>query len=36
MQKEGSYVDGEYVDDILMGVLVEDFLPIYEKYIRNE
>lgn len=35
IMKEHVYLDGEYVDDYLMGVLVEEFLPIYEKYIDH-
>ncbi len=36
VQKSASYVDGEYVDDLIMGVLVEEFMPIYENYVGNE
>lgn len=32
IQKSASYVDGIYVDDLLMGLLAEEFLPIYEDY----
>lgn len=32
VQRENSYVNGEYLDDLIMGLLVEEFLPIYEKY----
>lgn len=32
VQKTAVYVDGIYVDQLLMGVLVEEFLPIYEGY----
>ncbi|AZR73371.1 hypothetical protein BBF96_08235 [Anoxybacter fermentans] len=36
VEKNANYINGEYVDNIVMGVLVEEFMPIYEKYIRGE
>lgn len=32
VQRQNNYVDGEYVDNLLMGLLVEEFMPIYEEY----
>ena len=30
--RKAVFLDGQWVDDYLMGVLVEEFTPIYEKY----
>ena len=35
VKKAAAYVDGIYVDQLLMGVLVEEFLPIYEEYLAR-
>lgn len=34
--QQAAFQDGQYVDDYLMGVLVEEFIPIYEKYMGSE
>lgn len=36
IEKEASYVRGEYVDDITMGLLKEEFMPIYQEYMDQE
>lgn len=36
IQKQASYVDGRYVDDILMGILAEEFEPIYAQYMLDK
>lgn len=35
--REHAYVDGRFVDARIMGVLIEEFMPIYEQYmVRSE
>jgi RimJ/RimL family protein N-acetyltransferase len=36
VMREHAYVDGRFVDDLIMGVLMEEFMPIYENYMRSE
>lgn len=36
VMRQHSYVDGRFADDLIMGVLVEEFMPIYGRYIGSE